>query len=138
MRFPFVLAVVAALTVSISAMPAVADTSISASETNTQEGCPGFCTKSSQCCGDCVSSLRPGFDCMTHRRDSSSFFAFSVYVVSVWLMARRVIKPRLDARPLGVGFEGLWWWPQQSAQEVAINRKSIVTGCCKEASYDCR
>jgi hypothetical protein len=98
MRFPIVVAVVAALTASISAMPTVADTSVSAGDGAT---CPRFCTKSYQCCGFCVSGLRPGFNRMTHRRDSFSLYAmFSVYVVSGWLMARRV-EPRSEAQPLG-------------------------------------
>ncbi|KAG2148369.1 hypothetical protein BD769DRAFT_563958 [Suillus cothurnatus] len=47
MRFSSVLAVVAAFTVSISAMPS---TLISASEANT-ENCPVFCLKDSDCFG---------------------------------------------------------------------------------------
>jgi hypothetical protein len=71
MRFSGVLAVVAALTVSISARPTDVDSSIS-----TRKNCPTFCFHSRQCCGDvCVSSLRPGFKRMTHRCDSTPCFA---------------------------------------------------------------
>lgn len=92
MRFSFVLAAVAALTVPISAMPSVTDRSISTSEGT--ENCPVFCLKDIDCFGcttaSCVSSSRPGFHHLTHRRDSMSFFApVSVYVVSIWSMARR-------------------------------------------------
>jgi len=70
MRVSNVLAVIAALTVSISAMPSVA---------STEDACPLFCTKNSDCFGcdqeSCVSSLRFGFNYMTHKCDSTSFFA---------------------------------------------------------------
>ncbi|KAG2750256.1 hypothetical protein P692DRAFT_20729769 [Suillus brevipes Sb2] len=48
MRFSNVLAVIAALTVSISAMPSVANIS---SEVNTEDACPVFCSKNSGCFG---------------------------------------------------------------------------------------
>lgn len=51
MRFSNVLAVIAALTVSISAMPSVADIS---SEANTEDDCPVFCSKNSDCFGDVI------------------------------------------------------------------------------------
>ncbi|KAG1749657.1 uncharacterized protein EDB91DRAFT_757272 [Suillus paluster] len=80
MHCSFILAVVAALTVSISAA------SIPASDPNS-EGCPFFCIKNSNCYGcptdlydrKCVSmsSLRPGFNHMTHRRGRSTFYATS-------------------------------------------------------------
>ncbi|KAG1747632.1 hypothetical protein EDB19DRAFT_1685854 [Suillus lakei] len=99
MHFSSVLAIVAALTVSISAMPSFTEASISAREADTEKSCPTFCLKNSNCngCGSCVSmsSLRPGFNHMTHRRGRSPFFAPSVAAVSrvsvfstsvVWLM----------------------------------------------------
>ncbi|KAG1765513.1 hypothetical protein EV702DRAFT_68389 [Suillus placidus] len=76
MRLSFVLAVVAALTVSISAMPSVADTSISASGANTEDDGPVFCLKNSDCFGcteaNLMSSLNLhlGFNHMTHQCDS--------------------------------------------------------------------
>lgn len=81
MRFSIVLTVVAALTVSISAMPLVADTPVSAGETGK---CAIFCTKNSECCGNCVSSLHPIFNHTTHQRDSSALYArYSVCVVGL-------------------------------------------------------
>ncbi|KAG1719749.1 hypothetical protein EDB19DRAFT_1781460, partial [Suillus lakei] len=61
MRFSSVLAVVAALIVSISAMPSVVDASISAREVDTEQAkfCPMFCVIKSDCkgCGSCVNRL---------------------------------------------------------------------------------
>ncbi|KAG1737702.1 hypothetical protein EDB19DRAFT_1717389 [Suillus lakei] len=101
MHFSSVLAVVAALTVSVSAMPFVSGALIFAREVDTEaQICPSpiFCRKTSDCgsCGTCVSNLRPGFNHMTHRHGRSPFFAqASVAMVSrvsvfsasaVWLM----------------------------------------------------
>ncbi|KAG1761559.1 hypothetical protein EDD22DRAFT_895578, partial [Suillus occidentalis] len=79
MRLANVLAVVAAIITSISAMPADADT----------QACPLFCVRDSNCkhCpdGNCVSrsSLHPGFDHITHRRGSLSIYASSMTVSRV-------------------------------------------------------
>ncbi|KAG1731744.1 hypothetical protein EDB19DRAFT_1736292 [Suillus lakei] len=94
MRFPSVLAVVAVLAVSVSAVPS--DTS----EQATVCPYPIFCNNDHDCgaCGPCVSlsSLRPGFNHMTHLRCRTAFIAkASVVAVSrvsvfstsaVWLM----------------------------------------------------
>ncbi|KAG1719748.1 hypothetical protein EDB19DRAFT_1781450 [Suillus lakei] len=86
MRFSSILAVVAALTVSISAMPSVGDALISARDI--KKSCPTFCVKSSSCgkgCGSC--------------RCRDPFFAASVAAAlstnsgfntsAVWLMTTR-------------------------------------------------
>lgn len=79
MRLANVLAVVAAISASISAMPADADAEV----------CPLFCLRDSNCkrCpdGNCVSmsSLHPGFNHITHRRDRLSIYASSMTVSRV-------------------------------------------------------
>jgi len=85
MRFPIVLAVVAALTSSISARPTDPETDIDGGV----GACPIFCVRQSNCkhCPDqnCVSmsSLHPGFNHTTHRRGSSSIYVSSTTVSRV-------------------------------------------------------
>ncbi|KIK46492.1 hypothetical protein CY34DRAFT_800346 [Suillus luteus UH-Slu-Lm8-n1] len=79
MRLANVLAVVAALTASISATSADVDAG----------ACPIFCVRNSNCkhCPDknCVSTsgLHPGFNHITHRRGSLSIYASSMTVSRV-------------------------------------------------------
>jgi hypothetical protein len=81
MRFSNVLAVIAALTVTISAMSLEADASVSARDTQ----CPKFCKHSYQCCGFCVSNLRPGLNRTTHRSDSfSSYVSMNLIIDTIF------------------------------------------------------
>ncbi|KAG1741335.1 hypothetical protein EDB19DRAFT_1705517 [Suillus lakei] len=100
MHFSSVLAVVAVLVVSVSAVPLGTEQAVTCYAKM-------FCIRKSDCtgCGTCVSmgSLRPGFNHMTHWRGRSTFIAqlsvvavgsVSVFSTSaVWLMTWRV-KPR--------------------------------------------